>query len=578
MHLSLYRRHRPRIFSEMVAQEAAVALLRREIGKGKNSHAYLFSGPRGCGKTTLARIVAKGLNCPNRGEDGEPCDACPSCVSIASGDNLDVVEIDGASNNGVDEIRELKEHISLSPFSGKFKVYIIDEVHMLSASAFNALLKTLEEPPHTVVFILATTEPHKVPATIRSRCQHIPFHRIPVGAIVECLDKVSAQEGSAFEKDALWEIARESDGSLRDALSLLEQAISTGLPTFSLEDMRGILGGGGRSDLEKLVAPLRDGSSEALVRLEMLLERGLNAERLLEGMFLLFRDILVAVRWGEDGISALPLSDSEKEFIRKESGQWKEADLWRVLEFCTKTLPRARFGLKSEIAFGMFLGLFSTVSVKEGALPSPREIDAVKEAARENVPQKRRDQQPEPQAGKSASRGEEKKTNDWAECVEAMSADNLLLYCACISTMAANDGDMVSIVFPEKFRYSFNIAASPRNLACLDSIRENNFPGMKMRIVCGERTVTIAPVENGQTPALPRPPEAENIDRASQDSFAPPEMKARQHAVKAPNEKAAVEEPKESFSEIQRCFNADLLVLKDENPDGADLPEGATCE
>ncbi len=603
MHLSLYRKHRPRIFAEVVAQEAAVKLLRREIGKGKNSHAYLFSGPRGCGKTTLARIVAKALNCPDRGEDGEPCGICTSCVSITLGDNLDVVEIDGASNNGVDEIRELKEHVSLSPFSGKFKVYIIDEVHMLSASAFNALLKTLEEPPRTVVFVLATTEPHKVPATIRSRCQHIPFHRIPVGSIVECLDAVSAREGAAIEKDALWEISRESDGSLRDALSLLEQAISTGLPSVSLEDIRGILGGGGRSDLERLVAPLREGSSEALVGLEVLLERGLNAERLLEGMFLLFRDLLVAVRWGEDGIRALPLSDSEKDFVREESRQWKESDLWRILEFCTRTLPRARFGLKSEIALGMFLGLFQGIQSESAVLSAPgepaekKEItmceapDTVqehqpgfltptvekKETSTGKVPDMVQEHQPVSRTATALPKEDGKGSDDWARCVDAMSADNLPLYCACIPSMAVDDGNLVSIIFPEKFRYSFEIAASPRNLACLDSIREKYFRGKEMRIVCGDRVKNIvtAPAEEISAPQTSG---AETIDTSAVDGFWPLGKKAGHNSGKGSTGKKSEEDSTETFSEIQRCFNADLLVLKDENPDGADLPEGETDE
>ena len=169
-------------------------------------HAYLFSGPRGCGKTTVARILAKALNCLSP-ESGEPCCGCRSCQAIAGGESLDVVEIDGASNNSVDEIRELKTHVALAPFSSKYKVYIIDEVHMLSMAAFNALLKTLEEPPSYVVFVLATTEPHKVPVTIRSRCQHIPFHSIGTRRIFDRLRQIVEWEGADAQPEALWEVA-----------------------------------------------------------------------------------------------------------------------------------------------------------------------------------------------------------------------------------------------------------------------------------------------------------------------------------------------------------------------------------
>lgn len=577
MYLSLYRRHRPQVFAEVVAQEAAVDLLSRQIGKGRNSHAYLFSGPRGCGKTTLARIAAKALNCSARGEDGEPCDKCSSCLAIASGSSLDVVEIDGASNRRIEDIRELLEHISLSPFFGKFKIYIIDEVHMLTNEAFNALLKTLEEPPEALVFILATTEPHKVPATIRSRCQHIPFHRIPVGAIVGCLESVSAAEGASLTRDALWEIARESDGSLRDALSLLEQALSAGLPSVTLEDIRGILGGGGRSDLEKLLPSLREGSAEALAMLESMLERGLNAERLVEGMFMIFRDLLVAARWKDEGVRSLPLSDDEKNFIKEESGKWKESELWRILEFCTRTLPRARFGLKSEIAFGMLLGLFSPAKEdttgERASCPKPVETG---EAVKAPIPDRTRSPEPGSEVSRpSTAPGDECKSL-WEDCVEAMSADNLPLHCACILSRAERDGDVVSIVFPEDFRFSFETAVSPRNLACLDAIGKQHFPGAQMKLVCGTRSVYAAPAQAPDQEST----EATVSGSATSGALAvpaAPEKRRKKEPEKIAAEEA-VQDKNGSFAEVQRCFNADLLMLKEENMDETDIPEGAAAD
>lgn len=583
MHLSLYRRYRPGVFAEVVAQEAAVDLLRKEIGGGRNSHAYLFSGPRGCGKTTLARIVAKALNCPNRQENGEPCASCTICESIASGEDLDVVEIDGASNRGIDEIRELKEHVSLSPFSGKFKVYIIDEVHMLTDAAFNALLKTLEEPPNTVVFILATTEPHKVPATIRSRCQHIPFHRIPVSSIVRCLARISSLEGGAVDDEALWEIAREADGSLRDALSLLEQALSTGLPSVSLEDIRGLLGGGGRNDLQRLVPLFRSGSAEGLKILGGMLEKGLTAERLLEGLFLIFRDLLVAVKWGEEGIGTLPLSKDEKEFVREESAHWSEPDLWKILDFCSRALPRARFGLKAEVAQGMLMGLF--VKISEGVPP-------MHDAARESPPVESRsdpivdvapavhaqEQPPEIERPGVVAEGiAGGYLSNWASCVDLMSTDNLPLYCACVSSSAREDGDAVTIIFPEDSSYCFETAISPRNLSYLDRVRRTSFAERKMNILCGERIVEVEGSPSETSPSCPGEDIApEDPPKAGTKS---PAKRSPKRDLSVPGEKNGASKGREDcLSEIQRCFNADVLVLREDDTEDPETLEGAAVE
>ena len=242
MYISLYRRYRPQTFSDMVGQSAAVGVLLESLREGSLGHAYLFSGPRGCGKTSAARLVAKSLDCLNRGEDCEPCGVCENCR--AAGEHLDVIEIDGASNRGIGEIRDLKSHVSLKALSASYKVYIIDEVHMLTDAAFNALLKTLEEPPANVVFLLATTEPHKVPVTIRSRCQHIPFHRITIADTVSRLKHVCSQENIEADEEGIWEIARQADGALRDALSLLDQCAVTDRPIGEQEvlDALGLAG------------------------------------------------------------------------------------------------------------------------------------------------------------------------------------------------------------------------------------------------------------------------------------------------------------------------------------------------
>ena len=223
-YLALYREWRPKNFKDMVGQEHVTKTLINALVQNKVAHAYLFSGPRGTGKTTTAKVLAKALNCEHR--DGvEPCNQCASCLSIDQGSAMEVFEIDAASNRGIDEIRDLRDKVRLSAGESKYKVYIIDEVHMLTTEAFNALLKTLEEPPERVVFILATTEVHKIPLTILSRVQRFEFHRIPLEQINKHLDKVCQTIGREVEPEALQIIAQKSEGGLRDALSILDQCL-----------------------------------------------------------------------------------------------------------------------------------------------------------------------------------------------------------------------------------------------------------------------------------------------------------------------------------------------------------------
>ena len=228
MYQTLYRKWRPKTFSDVVGQDHVTAVLRYEIEKKQTAHAYLFCGSRGTGKTTCAKILAKALNCENP-QNGDPCGTCQSCRGIESGNIIDVIEMDAASNNGVDDIREIRESVDFVPAETKKRVYIIDEVHMLSQSAFNALLKTLEEPPEHVVFILATTELQKIPATILSRCQRFDFRRIDAAVIVERLKKIAQAEQIQINDAALYLIARAANGGMRDAIGMLEVCGAGGL-------------------------------------------------------------------------------------------------------------------------------------------------------------------------------------------------------------------------------------------------------------------------------------------------------------------------------------------------------------
>ena len=373
MYISLYRRYRPQTFSDMVGQSAAVGVLQESLREGSLGHAYLFSGPRGCGKTSAARLVAKSLDCLNRGADCEPCGECENCRAIAAGEHLDVIEIDGASNRGIGEIRDLKSHVSLKALSASYKVYIIDEVHMLTDAAFNALLKTLEEPPANVVFLLATTEPHKVPVTIRSRCQHIPFHRITIADTVNRLKYVCSQEDIEADEEAVWEIARQADGALRDALSLTEQAVALGRGKLSLESVRDLTGGSSRAELEKWVTQLRADPQGAACTLHAIMARGISSERLCEALFVLFRDLWLYCLWHDKALEALETSSAERDYLAAESRHWDREKLRAACTLFSRLLPRTHYGMKGDIFSGLIFMELQGILSGEILPPQPQQ-------------------------------------------------------------------------------------------------------------------------------------------------------------------------------------------------------------
>ena len=286
-------RKRPQRFEDLVGQEFVVSTLRNAIEQGRIAHAYLFSGPRGVGKTTSARLLAKALNCVN-GPTSEPCGECDNCRGIAKGSSLDVIEIDGASNTGVNDVRVIKEEVMFPPTSSRYKIYIIDEVHMLSQSAFNALLKTIEEPPEYVVFIFATTETQKVPATIRSRCQQFNFQLIPLETIKSLLEQAASEMGIQADSDALFWIAKEATGSMRDAYTLFDQVVAFSNGRITLAQIREKLGLVGVDRINAIMEDvLARNQSASLDKVHELLARGMSIEQIIKDFSDYFRSLLL---------------------------------------------------------------------------------------------------------------------------------------------------------------------------------------------------------------------------------------------------------------------------------------------
>ena len=301
MYQALYRKYRSQTFGQLVGQQVVARTLRQAVEQDKISHAYLFSGPRGTGKTSVAKIFAKAMNCPNQ-VNGEPCNNCYICESITNGSLEDVIEIDAASNNGVDEIRDIRDKSTYAPSLAKHKVYIIDEVHMLSTGAFNALLKTLEEPTENVVFILATTELHKIPATILSRVQRFEFKSIKLPDIVQHLENILATEGIAYEADAVQIIARRAEGGMRDALSILDQALSlTAGSELTAAIAEEITGSISLAALDQYVAAILDhDATAALDQLAIIFDNGKNMARFVADLLQYLRDLLIVQTGGEN--------------------------------------------------------------------------------------------------------------------------------------------------------------------------------------------------------------------------------------------------------------------------------------
>ncbi len=356
----LARKYRPQKFSDVIGQEHVTRTLKNAIEQGRIAHGYIFSGHRGIGKTTIARILAMALNCQSQDHPvPEPCGMCDSCREIRAGNAVDVIEIDAATNRGIDEIRELREAARYRPARDRFKIYILDEAHQITDAAFNALLKTLEEPPGHIVFMMATTQPEDIPQTIRSRCQNFSFHAVRFDDIVQQLRDIALQEGIKADDNALAMLAEAGDGSMRDALSIMDQAIASCGTTLSLEIVRGLVGSVPSEVLEDVMDAVARNSSEDVLRIvDRLLVEGQSAQHFARQMLRFLRNAMVAKVAGSDS-PVLQISSDERARVARVAERFSEEDLARFMQIMLRT--HSDLGYKQEQRFHLELGLLKLV-------------------------------------------------------------------------------------------------------------------------------------------------------------------------------------------------------------------------
>jgi DNA polymerase-3 subunit gamma/tau len=482
-------------------------------------------------------------------------------------------------------------------------VYIIDEVHMLTDAAFNALLKTLEEPPSSVVFIFATTEPAKVPATIRSRCQHIPFHRIDAAVIVPRVRDVASREGAVFDERALWDIAREADGSLRDALSLLEQALSLG-SDVSTEKLRSLFGGGSRKDLESFVSLLRTDRKEAFMELNGSFRKGLTGQRLLEGLFSTFRDLWIVKKWGDQMTSQLPLAEEESRFIIEESDFWSEKVLWKGMEFFASMMPRARRGLRSDVLGGLLFGFFDRIFAVEGETPAKATGTALlkeNESAPKNTssaspPVAGQGQSektvsedvsslPERLVAESAEKHKPPATNKdsfadkgkeqdmdpklWKDFLESFFPDDLGLHCALLSARPKAVDGTIRISFDEDDRLCFEMSKTGRNLAKIATRRNLFGESSKLLLCCGEDEIEVEShsfldLNQAEEKAVKEAGGGDNAGKRKTSRKKTGESAGKSREGKEPGEKGEKNRNAGELDTVMSLFDAELLFVREE--------------
>ncbi|MBQ9841801.1 MAG: DNA polymerase III subunit gamma/tau [Clostridia bacterium] len=466
MYQALYRKWRPRTFSDVSGQDTVTTALKNELKTGRLSHAYLFTGCRGTGKTTCAKILAKAVNCLHP-VDGDPCNQCDICRGIDSGSILDVTEIDAASNNGVDSIRDLRDEVAFTPANGSYRVYIIDEVHMLSAGAFNALLKTLEEPPAHVIFILATTEVHKLPATILSRCQRFDFGRIRPEEIAARIHYVAGQEGLTVTDDAAMLLARLADGALRDALSLLDQCASVA-NNIDMNTVTQVTGMAGQDTLAALSdCVLRQDAAAALAQVDTLYRSAKDMERLCSEWVAYLRNLMILHSVADAGELVVAGPD-ELQKMREQSARLGLPTILHMMEVLQGALDRLRGGVSRRVEMEMAVIRLCSPKLDDSQTALLHRLDALEArvaagvpaapaaAAAEPAPEPTAPAEPAPAPAQEvtapipaptapvAPAGEVPFTQ-WAEVLERLSVSNPPLYGFLRDTTAVQDGGTLII-------------------------------------------------------------------------------------------------------------------------------------
>jgi DNA polymerase-3 subunit gamma/tau len=511
------RKWRPQTFGEVVFQDHVSKTIQNSITQGRITHAYLFSGPRGVGKTTMARILAKALNCVE-GPTPAPCGVCENCLEIKQGNSFDVIEIDGASNNGVDNIRELRENVNFAPAKSKYKIYIIDEVHMVTTQAFNALLKTLEEPPPHIIFIFATTEMHKIPETILSRCQKYFFKKIPVDRVVEHLRSIVNKEGYKISESALFPVARIADGSMRDAQSLLEQVISfsgvaTGTDTeISEEDALSIMGVVPTESYIRLMNLIAETDGKGLMsEVDKIVSMGIDISRYSSGLIEVIRSLRL-INSGVDIQAILGLSAEEMKLLRNAAIKFTDEELSRFFVVGADLVKNLRFSGNDRVYLEMTL--LDLVSVRKA--PSITEIIKHLESGSGPVhsePQKKNDIKSEitlqPAEKHSAD------INDaWNRFLKDLEVKKDKLYYILRSLDAVFNSGVLTLQYPDGLGNSnYKDILDPETLKTIEE---------KFSLVMG----TQITVKNGK-PAAPAEKkraenEAEPGETAEEDNSAPP--------------------------------------------------------
>ncbi|QYJ15436.1 DNA polymerase III subunit gamma/tau [Rubrobacter xylanophilus DSM 9941] len=536
-HATLYRKWRPRTFGQIAGQEAVVRTLRRAIETGRVAHAYLFSGPRGTGKTSTAKVLAMGLNC-DRGPTPEPCGRCESCRAIVAGSSMDVIEMDAASNRGIDEIRELRDRVNLAPAAGRAKVYIIDEVHMLTTEAFNALLKMLEEPPEHVVFVLATTEKHKVLPTIISRCQSFDFRRPGVGTLVEKLSEIARAEGMDAEREALTAIARASGGSFRDAEGMLDQISSFSEGRITAALVRELLGSAGPEILAEAVDALHERrAADALRVVDRISSEGRDLGQFASEMISHLRVLMLLPHAPE--VALAETGPEERPALEEQAGRIPTGEVVRMIEALGETSGRIRRGgdpkLELELCFLKLAreykepsleGLIRRIEalekrIEEGPHPPRESPERPSQMSSQEPDDRDEDSRPTPRQRKPREATTPTEAGlDWDAVLQELRARRQVPVAALYENArveGCEDG-LVKISFPGELAPLMKSAAEPKRIEPLRDVLEERL-GFRPRV---ELTVSDDPPAAAERPKE-RPPRSASRVESEPHRKEPPE-------------------------------------------------------